>query len=278
MEFIEFFNGATLFFETMSLKVFIIIVAAAFAAYLICLVFGGIGLRAMAKRQGIKGSWLGFVPFANTYYTGKLAGDGYFFGQRLKRAGLYAMLSEILYLVMNALYWMTVICLSPYYVEYGTEDMVQWGYEEVPEALQWMQTGQWIFQMFVMLLSLVMVVFMAVLYLSLFRKYYARSPILLTFFSVIFPFRAFTVFAVRNNTPVDYGDYMRRRQEELYRQSRPMNGSGPYGMPYGTPYDSGRDDPFGGDFGSSPKDKNQPEDPFSEFDEPKKPSDGEDKH
>lgn len=279
MEFIDFFNWLLVLFGGETFTSFLIVVCTAFGAYIICLIFGGIGMREMAKRRGMKGSWLGFLPFANTYYAGKLAGDGNFFGQKLKRAGLYAMLSEIVYAVLNGLLVMTMICLSPYYVEYGPEDIVQGGYEGVPEALQWMQTGQWVFQVLVMLFTLVMIVFMAVLYLSLFRKYYARGPAMLTFCSVVLPFRAFTVFAVRNNVPVDYADYVRRQQEEIYRRTQGM-----YGDPrnYGNPTDGGRrEDPFGdfpGGTAGNGSAGGAPEDPFSEFSSSAKPpEDGEKK-
>ena len=38
------------------------------ALYLIGHIFGGIGLYTIAKREGIKHPWLGFLPFLNTWY------------------------------------------------------------------------------------------------------------------------------------------------------------------------------------------------------------------
>ena len=64
----------------------------------------GIGLSTMAKKRDIGKRWLAFVPFANLYYLGRLAGDCDIFGQKMKRAGLYVMLAQIvttlLYLAM----------------------------------------------------------------------------------------------------------------------------------------------------------------------------------
>ena len=34
--------------------------------YVICLVMGGLGMTAMAKKVGLKHSWISFLPFANT--------------------------------------------------------------------------------------------------------------------------------------------------------------------------------------------------------------------
>ena len=62
--------------------------------YVVCLVFGGIGMTVMAKKVGMKHSWLAFLPFANTWYAGKLAGETQLFGQKMKRVGLYAALAE----------------------------------------------------------------------------------------------------------------------------------------------------------------------------------------
>ena len=53
--------------------------------YVVCLVFGGIGMTVMAKKVGMKHSWLAFLPFANTWYAGKLAGETQLFGQKTGR-------------------------------------------------------------------------------------------------------------------------------------------------------------------------------------------------
>ena len=42
--------------------------------WLAVFILQGIGLYAMAKRRSMKKKWLAFVPFANVYYMGKLAG------------------------------------------------------------------------------------------------------------------------------------------------------------------------------------------------------------
>ena len=55
--------------------------------YLGFLILGGFGLHEMAKKQHLKHAWLGFLPFANTYFAGKIAGETSFFGQKMKRAG-----------------------------------------------------------------------------------------------------------------------------------------------------------------------------------------------
>ena len=136
------------------------------------------------------------------------------------------------------------------------------------------------------LLWFFVIVFFCVLFVAFFRKYYARGPILLAFLSAVLPFRGFTIFAVRNNAPVDYNDYIRRRTQ-AYMRNNGYNQPpyGPYGPGNGG-YGSGgpqNDDPFEG-FGGSTSDHgasggsssgsssspSSDDDPFSEFGDDKK--------
>lgn len=224
--------------------------------YVICLVFGGLGMHAMAKKQGIKHSFLGFLPFANTYYAGKLAGEANFFGQKMKRAGLYAMLVEMAYVALNAFYFASNVCLLPYHAEYMENDvrLMKLDPALIPENMLWMYNGMRWFSLMAYLLSFVEIVLFCVLYNALFRKYYARGPFMMTFLSAVLPLRGFVLFAVRNNDPVDYNEYMRRRAEEFARRSAGT----PYGGYGGAPYNSG-------DRQAPPPSGNPSENPFSDF-------------
>ncbi len=221
--------------------------------YVICLVFGGIGMHAMAKKQGMKHSFLGFLPFANTYYAGKLAGEANFFGQKMKRAGLYAMLVEIAYVAMNALYLTSNMCLLPYHVEYKENDLrlMKLDPSLIPDNMLWMYDGMRWFSLLAYLLSFVEIILFCVVFNALYRKYYARGPFLMTFLSAVLPLRGFVLFAVRNNAPVDYNEYMRRRAEDFARRSAG------YGDGYGSPY--------GGANGGAPNGNPPADDPFSDF-------------
>lgn len=242
--------------------------------YLVLLILGGIGLRTMAKRAGLdmKGAWMAFVPFLNTYYTGKIAGETHFFGQKMKRAGLYAMLLEIFYVALEIFYLTSEIILvkaHPYSLVYNNEyGYFGWEFNEylLPNSLQWLYTAQYYTDLIAYLSWFVLLVFMCVLFTALFRKYYARSPVLMTFLCAIMPFRGIVLFAVRKNTPVDYNAYMRRRAEEFARRHQP-----PYGGGNDNGYNGNNsgfngtppDDPFN-EFGSNSS-GNTPDDPFDEF-------------
>lgn len=241
--------------------------------YLVCLVFGGLGLYSMAKRAGVKHPWLGFIPFVNTWYTGKIAGEANFFGQKMKRAGLYAMLVEIAYVGVNVLSLVVSIFLSnpAYYdtVIVNGQEVLEFKSGRVPLNLQWMVSATIWTEILSALAYLMLVVFLCVVFTALYRKYYARSPFLMTFFSAVFPFRGFVIFAVRKNTPVDYNAYMRRRMEEMMRQNGQYYGNPQQGGYGGGQADGGgrrESDPFS-DFGDT-KNSSDGENPFSEFDDP----------
>ena len=107
---------------------------------------------------------------------------------------------------------------------------------------------------------LALILFFCAVFFAFFRKYYARSPFLMTFLCAVLPLRGIVIFAVRNNTPVDYDAYMRRKmQQYAARQGNPYGGQGGYGEQgydiYGNRTDGAgappkQDEPFS-DFGDS---------------------------
>lgn len=251
---------------------------------LLCLVLGGVALQTMAKKANISGVWMGYLPFLNTYFAGKIAGEANFFGQKMKRAGLYAMFAEIIYAALNALHIVVIIVLSPYLSEMNQNGTIIYDYVDVPANLSWARAAEMPVYALSYIFQIMQVVFFFVLFMALFRKYYARSPILMTVLCALFPFRAFVLFAVRNNMPVDYNAYMRRRAEEYARarqQYGNMNGGyggyGGYNQPNGGYQGGGYNPPPAGDpfseFGGSGNSGSQSgnsgssgnDDPFSEF-------------
>ncbi len=203
---------------------------------LVCLLFGGLGLMTMAKKAGVKHGWLGFLPFACTYFAGKLAGETTFFGSKMKRAGLYAMLAEIFCVVGNVFVLVLSVYLSrPEFYEYGVDELGEYSRfaaELVPEGMRWTVNCSLAMEIITYLAGFVQLFLFCILYNALFRKYYARSPFLMTFLCAVLPLRGFVLFAVRNNTPVDYDALMRRRMEEIRRQQQQYGQYGQYG-PYG---------------------------------------------
>ncbi len=231
--------------------------------YLVCLVLGGLGMRTMAKRAGLKHSFLAFLPFANTYYAGKLAGETAFFGKKMKRAGLYAMLAEIVYVAIGV--FALIVSIALYTPDFWAEQVngetgqivgVYLDAARIPVSMRWLTTAQIVCDVLSFFADVVLILFLCVMFYAFFRKYYARGPFLMTFMCALLPLRGIVIFAVRNNAPVNYEEYLRKRMAQ-YRQAQggPNGGYGQGGYDgYGnrTPDGAPADDPFS-DFGSAPK-------------------------
>ena len=76
----------------------------------------------MAKKCNIKKRFLAFIPGANIYYMGKLAGTSRVFGQKVKNAGVYAMIAETLatvlsIMVLAAMLYLQMTVGDPLYVD-----------------------------------------------------------------------------------------------------------------------------------------------------------------
>ena len=240
----------------------------------LCLVLGGFGLRTMALRVGMKHTWMAFCPFLNTYYAGKLAGETRLFNQKMKRAGLYAMIAEIVYVALNVFgVVLFYLFMNPAYYRQEFLENGNWmpvlDESRVPIGMRWMSTADLVITILTMVSYIALIFFMCVLFVAFFRKYYARSPILMTFLSAVLPLRGFVIFAVRKNTPVDYDAWMRRRMEAYARHQQEMYGQGGYGGQggydqngygqggYGGPQNAPHEDPFP-DYGSGGTDHAAP--------------------
>ena len=254
---LQFTRGAN---GGISLEEMYILLGVAGAAYLFCLILGGLALYVMAERAGIKHSWLGFIPFANTYYAGKVAGESPFMGKRMKRAGLYAMIAEMVYAAVEIMSLISSILLaSPRYYETvymdGGASSLVFNLASVPKGLQWMAGASTWLSVASIAADLIMIIFLCAVYNALYRKYSPRGAYFMTVFSVLLPVRAFLLFSVRNKDPMDYDEYMRGRIEQAM-QSAGMNMS---------VHEVEPEDPFS-DFANQ-----NTSSPFSEFDDPTPP-------
>lgn len=277
-------NSAEEAAETVRL-VWVICLCVAAGLYLIGHLFGGFGLMTLAKRRGMQNWWIGFLPFGNTYLLSKLAGDTDVLGKRFKRWGLWCMIAEIAFVLVQT---MNVV-LQLGFAKGAFFSLQENGYAFDAELfLQRAPEYAWALQLdtammiSASILRICVIIMFCFLYGSFFRKYYARSPMIMTVLCVILPVRGFVTFAVRKNTPVDYNAYMRRRMEEAMRRNGYEQGGynqggynqGGYnqgGYNQGGYNQSGSGDPFseygGGDAGGSVSNGGSDSDdsPFSDF-------------
>ncbi len=233
----------------------------------------GIGLATMAKRRNIPRRWLAFVPFANIYYMGKLAGKCGFFGHEMKKAELYAMIAQIVAVVFTTAYIAAELYL---YINHGIpqrgEDLMSppiWsgltGFSLT--VSKFYEYGE----LFFSIIGLISELLLLVLVMGLYKTYSPKNYTPLAFLTLFIPIARFvTVFALRKKAPIDFNAYMRARHDAYirYQQQRYGNYGNPYGNPngqsgygygnqQGQPTSSQSDDPFG-EFSSSGG-------PFEEF-------------
>ena len=206
-------------------RIMYICIGVAAGLFVVLLIFGGIALSTMGKKRGLKNGWLGYLPFANTYYTGKLSGEGTIFGKKIKNIGLICMLLEIAYFAMQLFVLVVNLLLvsnPAYYSRHVIEEsnIVYYSFDGalVTGGMRTLALASNVLNVIGYLWWFVLLFFFVAMFSSLFRKYYARSPFLMTFLCAVLPCRGIVLFAVRNNTPIDYNDYIRKRMEEERRR------------------------------------------------------------
>ena len=233
-------------------------------------VLQGIGIYAMATKQGMKKRALAFIPFASIWYVGKLAGECNFFGQRMKRAGMYAMIAQILVAVVSIL---TIAAEQYLWLTHGAPQMdmeynvYYWtalsGFDL--HVSRFFDVSGYVLSIF----QLGFEIFLVVVMMGLCKKYAPKNYMMLGFLVLFVPISRFIIiFVLRNRKPIDYEAYMRARHEAFMRaQQQYYSRQNPYGNPYGNPY-TRPNSPYGGQSGGQYNGGNgagKPADPFEEF-------------
>ncbi len=249
----------------------VLTIALAGGIWLAFFILQGVGVYTMAKRRGMKRKGLAFVPFANIWYIGKLAGECNVFGQKMKRAGLYAMLAQIVTTVVCALAVAAEIFLFlsegvPLFDDLGFYWTDLSGFTDT--VYKFYNISDYILSIF----QLIYEILMLILLFGLYKKYYPKNYLVLGMLSLFIPLSRFViVFVLRNRNAVDYDAYMRARREAYMRQQQQYRNT--YGNPYGGGYGSPYNNPYGNPYGGNPyaqqprpqQPQQEPEDPFSEF-------------
>lgn len=193
----------------------------------------GAGLAVMAKHRNIPHRFLAFIPFANIYYMGKMAGRCGFFGHEMKKAEIYAMIAQIVAVVFTATYIAAELYL---YIGHG---LPQRGEETMSTPIWAGLTGFSLTVskfyeyggLFSSIIGLVSELLLLVLVMGIYKNYSPKNYMPLSFLMLFVPVARFiTIFALRNKRAIDYDAYMRARQEAYirYQQQR-----------YGNPYNQG---------------------------------------
>ncbi len=253
------------------MKMLVITLIVAAGLYLLGHLFGGFGLYKIAKRAGDKFAWMAFVPILNTYLAGRIAGETNVFGFKVKHMGVLAAILEFVYIAVNV-FTLVLSMLMLNNTFYGIVDrkvgetvfrsLEMKAIEGIPTELRWMVTALNVVNIIEIVWYFVVLFAFIMLYSAFFRKYYARSPFMMAFLCSIFPVRGYVLFAVRNNAPVDYNEWMQERLRRMQQQQAQQYGA-PYGQP---PQGQGPAEPFTDTTGSSSADGSPSDDePFSDI-------------
>ncbi len=251
--------------------------------FLLVFVFQTIGLFTIARREKIKHGWMAFVPFLNLYFIGVCGSKNRVFkGVDTKIFALAAAILEALLVCGYIVDWTAVTLLGNagciYEVAqdgiYGAAGLTEYQLFNVPAELAW---AAWCFEFLdTYILTAFNLVFLALevfVFSAFFQTYAARRYFLFTLTSVLFPVQGILIFIIRNNTGMNYREFVRREQERQYRmyqqyaRQNPDAGfydrnpySGGYDAPRGNGYNGGNDVGDGAPRGGSAAD-----DPFAEF-------------
>ena len=240
------------------------IVGAIFALGLFIL--QGFGLAAMAKRRNIGRRYLAFIPFANIYYMGKLAGKCGFFGHEMKKAEIYAMIAQI----VAVLFTITYIAAELYlYIGHGVP---QTEGDELSAPIWAGLTGFSLTvskfygygELFSSIIGLVSELLLLVLVMGIYKNYAPQNYMPLSVLMLFVPLaRFFTIFALRNKQAIDYSAYMRARQDAYIRYQQQRYGN--YGNPYNQGYNGQQNRPQAPQSGDPFEEFSANDGPFEEF-------------
>lgn len=229
----EFFDFATvaeaLFFNDVGkhyMWAYLVIAGVCFA---VVYVFQSIGLYTIACRGGFKNKWMAFVPFLNVYYIGVLSDKNKIFNFKAKYVAIVAAALEFAYVALYALYYVAQFLIFdggyavPEYelftvggLEYNI--VTSYNISSLPHGLEWAGTVYKYFPNAVLSwISLLNVVASIFLLIAFFQTYSCRHYVLFALLSVFFPIKGILMFAVRNNAGKNYGQYLRERQQQQYR-------------------------------------------------------------
>lgn len=262
-------SGTMVVYAWQAIVLLCVAAAIALALYLLM----GFGLLIMAKNNGVKHGWLGFLPFLRYFIAGRIAGATRVFGKKMKNPGFWLAIISLILFVCGAVnlylryyplgyafFKGDVVEFIPVetggyiYTSACLKDFAYYPYEQT-----YMQVWTWLSLPF----QLAEIFFFVLTFMQLFRKFNPRNYftfILISFFGEILgiSLASLIVFTQRNKKAVNYNDYLK----EQYMRMQGM---------YAPPRETPPDNPFR-EFGA--RGENDPGDPFAEFGEQKQnPSD-----
>ena len=217
----------------------------------------GFALYTMAKKRGIQGKWRAFVPFADLYLMGKIAGECNVFGQKVKRAGMYAFIAQIILVILCAT---EIIGQAYLWTTQGAPSFDQYEqpyWSEAQGAAASLNVYLYSYNGFIIsIIQMVYEIMMFIVLMGIYKRFAHNKHFLFSMLSLFIPLsRCIILFVIRNREEVDYDELMRQRREEFIRRRTGAYTETPQYTAYGTPMSP---TPY------------KPEEPFAEFENEKK--------
>ncbi|MBO4594176.1 MAG: hypothetical protein J5697_00570, partial [Clostridia bacterium] len=201
-----------------------------------------IGVYKLAKANGIEKPWIAFIPAVWMFTACKLIGESSgFFGQTYKKLalafGIAFSVCAAVSLIDRALSYYPLISYALqagetariYYAgSYSSDFFASSGIPVYPYDSAFCVEGfvaaypSWIngllrvINILGIFTSIVSIVITVSVYFSLFRKFWPEHYILASLLSILLSLFPIFMFAVRNNKPVNYGEYMREKYRAFY--------------------------------------------------------------
>lgn len=185
-----------------------------FVFVLVAYLFKAIAIYTMAKRRGVSGRWMAWVPFLNYVVLGRLIGRAVIWGLNLKNVGVWvaltAFVSTLLTELLNFGYYVDMISkILNVTITFENAFVTAWA-----NGTSILFTVTYYVNMVVNLANIFFEVSMIFL---IFRLYNPERATLYSFLSIFFDFLfGIFLFTLRYREPVDYAGYMRARYDGNY--------------------------------------------------------------
>ena len=235
--------------------------------FLIVFVFQAIALYTIASHGGIAHKWMAFVTILSTYYIGICARKNKALGLDSKLVGIIAAALEFALCAGFTMHYVGYHFAEPYIVYVEAQEfygfvLLEPTIPNIDPELAWAGFCYLILGDILDWVNLIYLFAQIMLISAFFQTYAAKKYFLFTIASVLLPVQGILFFVVRNNTGMNYREYMMREQERQYRMYRQYRQNNQYNQNnYGQ--NNYGDRPYGYGENSRPEPNN--EDPFEEF-------------
>lgn len=279
MDFVKYANVALSFVNSDTLYVPYVVGGVCF---LIVFVFQAVGLFVIAGREGYKNRWMAFIPFFNTYYIGVCGQKNRTF--KTVDTRIFSLIAAIVEALLVGCFIINSIAQFSL-ADFIIKDTVTTGYgfsykintisteiNSHPELFWAVWCFNYLDTYIINSLELAFLVMQVFTLSAFFQTFAARRYMLFTITSILFPVQGILIFILRNNSGMNYREFVRREQERQYRMYQQYRRQQSFDQnPYNqNPYSR---NPYEGEYGDSNSNaengnsqrKDTPEDPFSEF-------------